>query len=330
MPIRSRTARFGALGALALTLVTGCGLQTATQYTPAASPGSLQPLDGAAGAELVVGSKNFTEQLVLGKIAVIALQVAGFDVVDRTNIPGSVPVREGAVSGELDVQWEYTGTAWISYLGNPTGIPDRQEQFEAVRDADLANGLTWLPPAEMNNTYAFAVRSETAAELGSITTLSQIAALPVEQRTFCVESEFASRNDGFVPMLDAYGLELGDPQGVPRDNVRTLDTGAVYEATDQGACNFGEVFTTDGRIPALDLTVLEDDRAFFPAYNVAPVVYTHTLEEHPELADVFAQITPLITDDVMQTLNAKVDVDGEDPGDVALDWMVGEGLVARG
>jgi osmoprotectant transport system substrate-binding protein len=309
-------------------LLSGCGLQAANEFTPAASAGSIQPMGGVAGAELTVGSKNFTEQLILGKIAVIALQVAGFEVTDRTNVPGSVPVRTGSLSGELDVQWEYTGTAWISYLGNATGIPDRVGQYEAVRAADAANGLTWLPPAEMNNTYAFAVRSEAVADLGGISRLSQIAELPVEQRTFCLESEFASRNDGFEPMLDAYGLVLGDPQGVPRDNVRILDTGAVYEATDQGACTFGEVFTTDGRIESLDLTVLEDDRGFFPAYNVAPVVYTQTLEEHPQIADVFAQITPLITDEVMIELNRRVDVDGEEPADVAHDWMRSEGLVS--
>jgi osmoprotectant transport system substrate-binding protein len=330
MRTRTSSARWATSLAAAAVLVTGCGLQAATQYTPAAAPGTLQPLDGAAGSEVVVGSKNFTEQLVLGKIAVIALQVAGFDVVDRTNIPGSVPARQGMVNGEIDMEWEYTGTAWLSYLGETAPIPDPQEQYVAVRDAEEATGLTWLPPAPANNTYAFAVRSEAAAALGGITSLSQIAALPVEERTFCVESEFASRNDGLVPMLETYGLALGDPQGVPRDNIRTLDTGAVYEATDQGACNFGEVFTTDGRIKALDLAVLEDDRAFFPNYNVAPVLLSPTLEEHPELAELFAEITPLLTNDVLQDLNARVDVDGEDPGDVALDWMVGEGLVARG
>jgi osmoprotectant transport system substrate-binding protein len=313
-------------GSLALT---GCGLQAATQYTPAAGPGSITPLDGADGAEIVVGSKNFTEQLILGKIAVIALQVAGFDVVDRTNIPGSVPARQGQVNGEIDMEWEYTGTAWLSYLGESEPIPDPQAQYEAVRDGDAANGLTWLPPGSMNNTYAFAVRSEALPGLGNVSSLSGLAALPVEQRTFCVEAEFASRNDGLEPMLETYGIPLGDPQGVPRENIRTLDTGAVYDATDDGACNFGEVFTTDGRIPALDLTVLEDDRKFFPNYNVAPVLLTATLDEHPQLAGLFERITPLLTDEVMQRLNARVDVDGEQPGDVALDWMVSEGLVAR-
>jgi osmoprotectant transport system substrate-binding protein len=316
--------------ALALTVLlalSGCGLRGASQFTPAAEPGSIKPIASAAGTELTVGSKNFTEQLILGKIAVIALQVAGYDVVDRTNIPGSVAARQGQLGGQIDVEWEYTGTAWISYLGNANGIPDRTKQWEAVRSADAKNGLTWLPPAPMNNTYGFAVRKEAAARLGGITRLSQIAALPVEQRTFCVEGEFASRNDGFEPMLARYGLKLGDPNGVPRDNVRTMDTGAIYTATDQGACNFGEIFTTDGRLRALDLTVLADDRGFFPAYNVAPVIRAEVLQAHPGVAEVLGAITPLLTDEVLIELNRQVDVDGADPADVAHDWMVSKGLV---
>ena len=315
-----------ALGAAA-PLLAGCGLQGANGYTPEASAGTIEPI-GADGAEIVVGSKNFTEQLVLGKIAVIALDVAGFEVVDSTNIPGSAPARSGAVSGEIDVQWEYTGTGWLVYLGQAEGIPDREEQYEAVRAADAENGLTWLPPAPMNNTYAFAVRTEAVEQLGGVDSLSDLAQLPVEDRTLCVESEFASRADGLEPMLETYGIPLGDPVGVPRDNVAVLETGAVYTATDGGdVCQFGEVFTTDGRLAALDLTVLEDDLGYFPAYNVAPVVVTDTLEAHPEIADVFAQITPLLTDEVLIDLNGRVDIGGEEPADVAYDWMRSEGLV---
>jgi osmoprotectant transport system substrate-binding protein len=316
--------------ALALLLaLTGCGLHSVSEFTPEAGPGSIRPLDGTAGVELTVGSKNFTEQLILGKVAVIALQVAGFDTVDRTNIPGSVAARAGLVQGEVDVEWDYTGTAWIAYLGHQQGIPDQQKQWQAVKDADARNGLVWLPPAPMNNTYGFAVRREAVAELGKVASLSDIARLPVEQRTFCVESEFASRNDGFEPMLKRYGMPLGSPRGVPRENVRILDTGAIYTATDKGACNFGEIFTTDGRLEALDLEVLADDRQFFPAYNVAPVVREDLLAQHPEVADVLGQITPLLTDEVLIELNRRVDVDGEEPADVALDWMVAEGFVRR-
>jgi osmoprotectant transport system substrate-binding protein len=323
-----RTVRTAVVLPSVVALLAGCGLQSASTFTPQAEPAAIEPIAGVDGAEITVGSKNFTEQLILGKIAVIALQVAGFQVSDRTNIPGAAPSRAGQVGGEIDMQWEYTGTGWLNYLAMPEGIPDQQEQYEAVREADAANGITWLPPAEANNTYAFAVRSEAVDGLGGVATLSDVAALPVEERTFCVESEFATRSDGFEPMLDAYGIPLGEPQGLPRENVRVLDTGAVYTATDAGDCNFGEVFTTDGRIDSLGLTVLEDDRGYFPAYNIAPVVLTGTLEEHPAIADVFAEITPLLTDEVMIELNGRVDVGGEEPADVAHDWLRSEGLVS--
>ena len=316
--------------AAAVLLVSGCGLQSANSFTPEAAPGAIEQIPAAQGVPITVGAKNFTEQLVLGKIAVIALQAAGFDVTDRSGIPGAAPARAAMTSGETDVQWEYTGTGWINYLGMAEGIPDPQEQFAAVRDADEANGITWLPPAQANNTYAFAVRSEAVEQLGGVASLSDVAALPVEQRTFCVESEFATRVDGFEPMLETYGIPLGEPQGVPRDNVSVLDTGAVYTATDSGdLCRLGEVLTTDGRLASLGLTVLADDRGYFPAYNIAPIVLTSTLREHPGIADVFAEITPLLTDEVMIELNGRVDVAGEDPADVAMDWMVSEGLVER-
>src|SRR5690606_38631118 len=123
-------------------------------------------------------------------------------------------------------------------------IDGEKAQWQAVAEEDAeTNDLTWLPPAPMNNTYAFAIREQKAEELG-ITKLSQLKSLPPEELTFCVESEFASRNDGFEPMLETYGLARGDLA-----DVTTLDTGVVYTATANGSCNFGEVFTTDGRIP---------------------------------------------------------------------------------
>ena len=207
------------------------------------------------------------------------------------------------------------------------GIPDKTKQWEAVHQADLANGLTWGKPAPMNNTYAMAVRSEAVAALGGITKLSEVAALPVEERTFCLEAEFNSRPDGFNPMAETYSMPRGSADGVPEENIGIYDTGAVYTATDDGACNFGEVFTTDGRIDSLDLTVLEDDLGFFPAYNGAPVFNTATLEQYPELAGVFAQVAPLLTDEVLRQLNLRVDVNGEDPADVAYAWMIDEGLI---
>ena len=307
--------------------LSGCGLQPATAYVPALGPGSITPISGVDGANLTVTSKNFTEQLILGKIAVLAASAAGFTVTDLSNVPGSQPARELLLSGQTDLMWEYTGTAWLTYLGQTTAIPDQQEQWQAVHDIDLANGVTWGAPAPMNNTYAMAVRSEAVPELGGITTMSELAALPVDDRTFCVEAEFNSRPDGLNPMLERYGLKRGAADGVPDSNVGIYDTGAIYSATDSGACNFGEVFTTDGRIDALGLSILEDDLSFFPAYNVAPVFFTQTLEQYPELMDVFADISPSLTNEALRSLNRKVDVDGDDPADVAFEWMKSEGFI---
>ncbi len=319
-----------AVVAAATVALTGCGLQPATAFVPAVAPGSIRAIEGLPDdAAITVTAKNFTEQLILGKIAVLAAQAAGFEVTDMTNVPGSVAVRQLMLDGTADMTYEYTGTAWLTYLAEAEGIPDQQEQYEAVRDADAENGLTWLEPAPLNNTYAMAVRAEAAPELGDITSLSQIADLPVDQRTFCVEAEFNSRADGFAPMLAAYGLELGAADGVPTSNVSILDTGTVYTATDRGSCNFGEVFTTDGRIDSLDLDVLEDDRGFFPAYNAAPVLSTATLEEYPQLAEVYDEISPALTDTEMRRLNLAVDVEGQEPADVAFDWMVEQGFVTR-
>ncbi|MFC7375439.1 glycine betaine ABC transporter substrate-binding protein [Brachybacterium sp. GCM10030268] len=329
---RSRLGRreFGALAGLALLPLAGCGLRPATAYTPEVAPGSIQPVDGLPDdATITVTGKNFTEQLILGKIGVLAAQAAGFTVNDLTNVPGSVPARELMTSGSADMTWEYTGTAWLTYLGETEGIPDKQEQWEAVREADAANGLTWLEPAPLNNTYAFAVRTEAIEELGGVSTLSDLAELPVEERTLCVEAEFNSRADGLLPMLETYGIPRGDADGVPADNISIYDTGAVYTATDRGSCNFGEVFTTDGRLDSLDLTVLEDDLGFFPAYNVAPVLNSTTLETYPQLADVYAQVTPFITDEALRELNLRVDEGGELPADVAFEFMVEQGLVTE-
>lgn len=333
----SSAARRGRVRYVAATLgvvvggvvLTGCGLQPATSYVPDAGAGSIEPIEGVDGAPLTVTSKNFTEQLILGKISVLAAQAAGFDVTDLTNAPGSQPVRDLVLTGEADFTWEYTGTAWLAFLGEEAGIADQEEQWTAVRDADLANGLVWGAPAPLNNTYAMAVRTEAIEELGGITTMSGLAELPPEERTFCVEAEFNSRADGVTPMLEHYGLERGVATGVPDENIGIYDTGAVYTATDNGACNFGEVFATDGRIDALDLTLLEDDLNFFPAYNAAPVFYEETLDRYPELEDVFARIAPTLTDEALRSMNLRVDVDGEEPAEVAFEFMIDNGFITE-
>ncbi|RNI24230.1 glycine betaine ABC transporter substrate-binding protein [Flexivirga caeni] len=324
----SRRAFAAVAGAAAIALTTsGClGLGTAGGYVPSGKlAGPLAKTKSLDGASLSIGSKNFTENILLGKMAIILLRSAGASVKDLTNIPGSASAREAMLDGQIDGMWEYTGTGWITYLGHEKAIPDEHKQYVAVRDEDQRkNHLDWLPPAPMNNTYGFAVTQQ-VAEKYHISKLSQLAKVPKAQRTFCVESELINRPDGLKGMLQKYDVPLGS--GVPRSNLRIYQTGAIYDATAHGKCNFGEVFTTDGRIVALHLKVLQDDRSFFPKYNVSFVVRDKVIKKYPQIADLVAPVTKKLTNDVLLHLNAQVDVDGKEPADVAYDWLRKEGFV---
>ncbi|RZK69884.1 MAG: glycine betaine ABC transporter substrate-binding protein, partial [Rhodococcus sp. (in: high G+C Gram-positive bacteria)] len=260
-----------AIAATAVTLcgvlAVSCGLESGGALPLSVEPGSIQPVPELEDVKITVGSKDFTEQVTLGYIIEFALSAAGAEVRDLTNIQGSNSTRDAQLDGQIDVTYEYTGTGWINYLGNEIPIPDPTAQFEAVRDEDLeSNGMVWVDPAPMNNTYALAMSRQTAEETG-ITTLSEYADLVNRDpaaATTCVETEFNVRQDGFPGMAAKYGF---DPA---RANRQILQTGIIYQATADGTqCKFGEVFTTDGRIIALDLVLLEDDRQFFPKYNPA-------------------------------------------------------------
>jgi len=302
----------------------------------AASPSAAATDDGAAspsagsgtvdlsGASFTVGSKEFTEQLILGQITIQALEAAGAEVTDQTGLVGSAVVREALTSGEIDMYWEYTGTGWLTHLGNDAPVDGAQEQFAAVKEADAANGIAWLDPAPFDNNYAIALASETATEL-ELTTLSELAAYAAENAegaTLCGASEFLNRDDGLPGLEAAYGFEFSD--------VSELELGLVYTSADAGdPCVFGEVFATDGRILSLDLTVLEDDLGFFGTYLPALNVRQEVLEANPQLADLFSSITEALDMETMQVLNGRVDVDGDNEADVAADFLQEEGLIGE-
>lgn len=299
-----------------LVALSGCSQDTAG--TPAGSTDTGQALDGLTGQ---IGSKDFSEQYILAHLTTDLLNANGADVEANTKLVGSSNVRQALENQKFVGYWEYTGTSWITYNKNTKPVKGEQAQFDAVKKVDAEKGIAWIDPAPLNNTYAFAIRSDKAQQLG-ITKLSEVAALPEAEKTFCIESEFSTRDDGWPGLKSAYGIVT------PDDNVKLLDTGVIYTATQKGEdCNFGEVFQTDGRIAAMGLTVLEDDRQFFPVYQGAFTLQASILQQYPKIADVLATMSPLLTTEEMQKLNAKVDVDGEDPQDVAADWLREKGLV---
>jgi osmoprotectant transport system substrate-binding protein len=279
------------------------------------------------GASLTVGSKEFTEQKVLGQITVLALENAGADVDDQTGLAGSVAARKALLSGDIDMYWEYTGTGWITHLKETEPIPDSTEQYQAVAERDLKeNKIRWLDPAPANNTYAFAVKSESYEKLG-VKKMSDFKTL-VEQRpndaSVCVGEEFTSRDDGLPGVQKTYDFKF--------TKVTKIDEGLIYTETDKGAdgggkCNFGEVFITDGRIKANDLKIIEDDKSFFPKYNPSLTVRDDVLQKYPQIEEVFKPIAAKLDDATLQTLNAQVDVEGLTEDEVAEEWLKDQGFI---
>jgi osmoprotectant transport system substrate-binding protein len=311
---------------IAMALLAGCSVTTENSGgAVAVGAGSIKKDSALTGQTIVVGSKDFTENIVLGHLTMLALKAAGANVTDRTNIKGSANVRRALLSGDVDTYWEYTGTAWITYLNHTDPVPDSRRQYDAVVKEDKEkNNVVWAAPAPANNTYALAVREDKAKEW-NLKTLSDLASFvkshPADA-TFCLESEFSGRNDGWPGVAKAYGMS------VPAANIKTVDTGVVYTETQKGqSCNFGEVFTTDGRISNLKLVPLEDDKAFFPIYSPALTVNGATAAKYPALAKLLDAITAKLDNATLRKLNEQVDVAGQPVAKVTSDWMKQQGFI---
>lgn len=311
------------LGVLLLTSsLTACGLNVNAALPYSVQPGSIRPVPSLEGLNVTVGSKDFTENILLAYLSELALSAAGAHVTDLSNISGSNSARQALINGQIDLSWEYTGTAWISYQGQTQPIPDEKKQFDAVKAADEKQfGITWLDYSPLNDTYAFGAREAYAAEHNLKTNSDMTAFLKQhpDQAVFCVETEFASRQDGMPGVQKVYGF--------PTTNIKTFGTGAIYTAVANNTCNFGEIFTTDGRIAGLNLRVLDDDKKFFPQYNASVTMKKSFLDAHPALADVLVPVGKAMDNKQMIELCKEVDVDGKDPGEVARDWMVSKGFI---
>jgi osmoprotectant transport system substrate-binding protein len=312
------------LGVTAL-LATACGGDTdlsdagGTGGGDGAGGGSIAEDYDFAGTSVTVGSKEFTESVILGQITIAALQAAGADAADQTGLTGTDTVRAALESGEIDLYWEYTGTGWVNILGNTTtDLPD--DLFAAVSEADAANGVAWLEPAPFEDTYRIATSAELAEQEGLETTsdVAEFVAANPDQGSICAASEFLNRDDGLPGLQTAYGFEFTE--------VVELDLGLIYTQVGD-SCAFGEVFSTDARIVSNDLVVLEDDKDFFVPYNGALTLRQEVLDENPEIADLMAEISALLTDDTITELNSQVDNDGEEYADVAQQFLRDNGFI---
>ncbi|WP_370945937.1 glycine betaine ABC transporter substrate-binding protein [Amycolatopsis sp. cg5] len=313
-----------ALAAVALVALTSaCGLDVNTSLPYTIHPGSIQPIPALKDVKVTVGSKDFTENILLAYMAEMALSAAGADVRDLTDIKGSNSSRQALLGGQTDVTWEYTGTGWINYQGNELPVPGgEQAQYEATKKADEEKfGVTWLNYSPLNDQYGFAV-TQAYAQQNNLKTNSDLARFLKErpdQAVFCLETEFTSRQDGFPAAVKAYGFQ--------QPVVKNFGIGTIYSAVSSGTCPIGEIFTTDGRIAGLNLKVLEDDKKAFPQYNAVATLRSDFLKQHPELRGPLEAVSKAIDNEQMIELCKQVDVDGRDHGEVARDWMVAKGFV---
>ncbi|WP_243394634.1 glycine betaine ABC transporter substrate-binding protein [Serratia marcescens] len=285
-------------------------------------------MTGAAAwaAPLTLASKNFTEQRILSAITVQYLRAKGFQVEPKTNL-ATVITRNAMINKQIDMTWEYTGTSLIIFNHiNKRMTP--QETYDTVKKLDAKLGLVWLQPADMNNTYAFAMQRQ-RAEKEQIRTMSQLVA-KVEQvrRTdpkhnwlLGLDLEFAGRSDGLKPMQALYDMPLDRPQ------IRQMDPGLVYNAIRDGFVDAGLVYTTDGRVKGFDLQVLEDDKSYFPSYAVTPVVRADVLQNTPGLEEALNTLSKQFNNQVITELNARVDIDYQTPQQVADAFLKQRGLI---
>jgi osmoprotectant transport system substrate-binding protein len=259
-----------------------------------------------------VGSKNFTESFVIAEIYAQSLEAAGMRVERLFNL-GSTQIAIAAMErGNIDLYPEYTGTALIDVL-HLAPIADPRDAYAVVSNAfQKRYGIVWLAPSPMNDSQALATTRDVAARY-RLATLSDVARAAPELR-FATIQEFLARPDGLPGLQRFYG-------GFRFREVRTYDIALKYRALLDGRAEVASAFSTDGAIATDSLVVLRDDRHFWSAYNVAPVVRAATLAARPAIARVLDRVSPKITDRAAQAMNAAVENTQADPADVAAEFL---------
>jgi osmoprotectant transport system substrate-binding protein len=283
--------RRNALAAIgAATLMTGCG----KRY------------------DVAVGSKDFTEELIVGEMYATLLEKAGLVVQRRLDLGGSEVAMVALQRGDIDLYPEYTGTALIAQL-HDTPSKNGTTNYETVKRAYASKyDLTWLARSPFNDTQALATTKPIAAKY-RLRTLEDLAKAAPQLRLGAIP-EFTKRPDGLPGLQKAFG-------GFNFKDVRLFDIGLKYKALESGQVDVVVAFGTDGQIDVDHLFVFVDDRNFWPEYNIAPVVRDAALKKFPQIGPSLDKLAPLLTDDVMRGLNARVDGQHEDPSDVAHDFL---------
>jgi glycine betaine/choline ABC-type transport system substrate-binding protein len=325
-----RTLRLllGALAVVALVVVVaGCGddnndnngSSSAASTTPAADSKVIQKNSANAGKKVTVGSKNFTEQFLLGEIYAQALEAAGYTVKKELNL-GSEQIADKAVkSGQVDAYPEYPGTALTSFFDvKIDDVPkDAQQAYELTKSNYAKEGLTALDPTPFTNSNGVGVTKEFADKEG-LKTISDLAPKS-KGLTFTGPPECRQRPDCLIGLQKVYDVKF---------TFKPVDISTRYELLDKGQTDVTEVFTTDGPLSTGKYVLLEDDKHVFPPYNATLVVRDAAIKSAgPDLAKVVNLVTKGLTTPVMQELNSRVDLDKQKPAAVAQQYLKESGYI---
>lgn len=269
--------------------------------------------------KITIASKNYTEQIILGNMLEQFIEnKTDIDVETKLNLGGTQVAFKALKSGGIDMYVEYTGTAYVSILDIKEPNSNTDEVYNVMKERFKEDyGIDVLNPLGFNNTYAMAVTKETAGKynLKTISDLAKVSGDLVAGPTI----EFANREDGLLGLNKAYNMNF--------KAVNPIDGGLRYTALNSNETQIIDAFTTDGLIEQFNLTILEDDKRFFPPYNAVPIIKEETLEQFPELRDVLSELDGKLTDEKMRKLNYEVDVNKRDAKVVASEFLKAEGLI---
>ncbi|MFM9279422.1 glycine betaine ABC transporter substrate-binding protein [Paenibacillus jiagnxiensis] len=285
----------------------------------AACGGSSAASDKTAnGGTITIGSKNFTENILLAHmIADLIEDKTDLSVVRKVNLGGSNVAWGALKNNEIQLYPDYTGTIVANYYQQETGTSE--ETLTKTKELVEKDGLEFLAPFGFNNTYTLAVTKETA-EKYNLKTFSDLAKVS-QGLVLGVEFEFLDREDGYPGIKKLYGMNFKDAKG--------MDHGIMYRSISEGETDVTNAYSTDAQIEAHNLVILEDDKQFFPPYDAGTVIRKDTLDQYPELKEVLNQLGGSISEEDMQKLNGQVDIEGLKEEDVAHDFLVEKGLISE-
>lgn len=268
--------------------------------------------------KIVIASKPMTEQYIIVEMLTYLIEDnSDLEVEQKLGIGGGTSnIHPGMVSGSIDMYPEYTGTGWLFVLEEEL-ITDPTELYQEVKSAYEEDfGIVWTGLYGFNNTYGLAMKESLANEL-NISTYSDLAAQS-DSLTLGAEYDFYEREDGYPGLVETYGFDF--------ETTTELDIGLKYQAISNDSVDVINIFSTDGRLEEFGLTVLEDDQNFFPSYHAATLVRQEILDEYPELIDILAMLEGQISDEDMTRMNYLVDIENQDPQDVAREFLEEKGL----